>query len=100
MKLEEALEVVAEYSLGDRLEGLKKHIDPVWGRGGSRLVRYGDVAAATSAGRAGSLGLVIRMGLMRGAPIERVVDALGTGSSGQKENADREERDRSGAAAP
>jgi len=30
VKLENALEIVAEYAQGDRLEGLKRHIDPVW----------------------------------------------------------------------
>jgi hypothetical protein len=30
VKLESALEMVAAYSEGDRLEGLKRHIDPLW----------------------------------------------------------------------
>ena len=30
MNLETALEIVAEYGDGDRLEGLKRHIDPIW----------------------------------------------------------------------
>lgn len=75
MKLEEALEVVAEYPLGDRLEGLKRHIDPVWieealAWSGTVTLRRRRLPAEQV------LWLVIGMGLMRGAPIERVVDAL------------------------
>jgi hypothetical protein len=75
VKLEEALEVVAEYATGDRLEGLKRHIDPVWieealAWSGTVTLRRRRLPAEQV------LWLVIGMGLMRGAPIERVVDAL------------------------
>ena len=75
MKLEEALEAVAEYAVGDRLEGLKRHIDPVWieealAWSGTVTLRRRRLPAEQV------LWLVIGMGLMRGAPIERVVDAL------------------------
>jgi hypothetical protein len=75
VKLEEALEAVAEYAVGDRLEGLKRHIDPVWieealAWSGTVTLRRRRLPAEQV------LWLVIGMGLMRGAPIERVVDAL------------------------
>ena len=75
MKLETALDIVAEYAEGDRLEGLKRHIDPVWieealAWSGTVTLRRRRLPAEQV------LWLVIGMGLMRDAPIERVVDTL------------------------
>jgi len=75
VKLETALDVVAEYAEGDRLEGLKRHIDPVWieealAWSGTVTLRRRRLPAEQV------LWLVIGMGLMRDAPIERVVDTL------------------------
>ena len=75
MKLETALDIVAEYAEGDRLEGLKRHIDPVWieealAWSGTVTLRRRRLPAEQV------LWLVIGMCLMRDAPIERVVDTL------------------------
>lgn len=75
MKLETALDIVAEHAEGDRLEGLKRHIDPVWieealAWSGTVTLRRRRLPAEQV------LWLVIGMGLMRDAPIERVVDTL------------------------
>jgi hypothetical protein len=75
VKLENALEIVAEYSQGDRLEGLKRHIDPVWieealSWAGTVTLRRRRLPAEQV------LWLVIGMGLMRDKPIEQVVDKL------------------------
>lgn len=75
MKLDSALDVVAAYADGDRLEGLKRHIDPVWieealAWSGVATLRRRRLPAEQV------LWLVIGMGLMRDAPIERVVDTL------------------------
>lgn len=75
MNLETALEIVAEYSNGDRLEGLKRHIDPIWieealAWSGTVTLRRRRLPAEQV------LWLAIGMGLMRNAPIERVVDRL------------------------
>ena len=75
MNLETALDIVAEYAEGDRLEGLKRHIDPVWieealAWSGTVTLRRRRLPAEQV------LWLVIGMGLMRDAPIERVVDTL------------------------
>jgi Insertion element 4 transposase N-terminal/Transposase DDE domain len=75
VKLDSALEAVAAYADGDRLEGLKRHIDPVWIEealewSGTVTLRRRRLPAEQV------LWLVIGMGLMRAAPIERVVDAL------------------------
>jgi Insertion element 4 transposase N-terminal/Transposase DDE domain len=75
VKLETALDIVAEYAEGDRLEGLKRHIDPVWieealAWSGTVTLRRRRLPAEQV------LWLVIGMGLMRDAPIERVVDTL------------------------
>jgi hypothetical protein len=75
VKLESALDAVAEYADGDRLEGLKRHIDPVWieealAWSGTATLRRRRLPAEQV------LWLVIGMGLMRDAPIERVVDKL------------------------
>jgi IS4 transposase len=75
VKLETALDIVAEYADGDRLEGLKRHIDPGWieealAWSGTVTLRRRRLPAEQV------LWLVIGMGLMRDAPIERVVDTL------------------------
>ena len=75
MNLETALEIVAEYGDGDRLEGLKRHIDPIWieealAWSGTVTLRRRRLPAEQV------LWLAIGMGLMRSVPIERVVDAL------------------------
>lgn len=75
MRLETALEVVAEYSDGDRLEGLKRHIDPIWieealAWSGTVTLRRRRLPAEQV------LWLAIGMGLMRSLPIEAVVDKL------------------------
>ena len=75
MKLDSALDVVAAYADGDRLEGLKRHIDPIWIEealewSGTVTLRRRRLPAEQV------LWLVIGMGLMRAASIERVVDAL------------------------
>jgi len=75
VKLENALEIVAEYAQGDRLEGLKRHIDPVWieealSWAGTVTLRRRRLPAEQV------LWLVIGMGLMRDKPIEQVVDKL------------------------
>lgn len=75
MKLESALEIVADYAEGDRLEGLKRHIDPVWieealSWAGTVTLRRRRLPAEQV------LWMVIGMGLMRDKPIEHVVDKL------------------------
>lgn len=75
MNLETALKVVAEFAEGDRLEGLKRHIDPVWieealAWAGTVTMRRRRLPAEQV------LWLVIGMGLMRNASIERVADTL------------------------
>lgn len=73
MRLETALEAVAEY--GDRLNGLKRHVDPVWVE---EALSWSGVATLRRRRLPAEqvLWLVIGMGLMRDAPIERVVDKL------------------------
>jgi len=75
VRLESALEIVAGYSEGDRLEGLKRHIDPTWieealAWSGTVTVRRRRLPADQV------LWLAIGMGLMRNLPIEAVVDKL------------------------
>ena len=75
MRLETALEAVAEYGDGDRLEGLKRHVDPTWIE--EALAWSGVVTLRKRRLPAEQvLWLVIGMGLMRDSPIERVVDKL------------------------
>ena len=75
MKLDTALDIVAAYSEGDRLEGLKRHIDPAWIE---EALAWSGTATLRRRRLPGEqvLWLVIGMGLMRDAPIERVVDTL------------------------
>jgi Insertion element 4 transposase N-terminal/Transposase DDE domain len=75
VKLDEALEVVAEFSVGDRLENLKKHINAEWiedalSWAGTTTMRRRRLPAEQV------IWLVIGMGLMRDASIERIVDRL------------------------
>ena len=76
MKLADALEIVAEFSARDRLEGLKQHLDPefiedalTWA--GTTSVRRRRLPAEQV------VWLVIGMAIHRNQPIERVVDTLG-----------------------
>jgi len=75
VNLNDALHVVAEFSAGDRLEGLKQHLDPEW-------IEEAQCASGTVTLRRRRLPaeqviwMVIGMGLMRGIPIEQVVDKL------------------------
>jgi transposase IS4-like protein/DDE family transposase len=75
VRLETALEAVAEYGDGDRLEGLKRHVDPTWIE---EALAWSDVVTLRKRRLPAEqvLWLVIGMGLMRDAPIERVVDKL------------------------
>ena len=75
MKLDDALHVVAEFSDGDRLEGLKQHLNPVWieealAASGTVTLRRRRLPAEQV------IWMCIGMGLMRNIPIERVVDKL------------------------
>jgi hypothetical protein len=75
VNLATALNVVAEFGEGDRLEGLKRHIDPVWieealAWAGTVTMRRRRLPAEQV------IWLVIGMGLMRNLPIEQVVDTL------------------------
>lgn len=75
MKLDAALGCVAAYSAGDRLEGLKQHIDPAWIE--EALAGTGVVTLRRRRLPADQVvWLVIGMGLMRDLAIERVVDKL------------------------
>ena len=75
MKLDDALHEVAAFSVGDRLEGLKQHLDPDW-------IEEALAAAGTITLRRRRLPaeqviwMVIGMGLIRNLPIEEVVDKL------------------------
>jgi len=76
VKLADALEIVAEFSARDRLEGLKQHLDPefiedalTWA--GTTSVRRRRLPAEQV------VWLVIGMAIHRNQPIERVVDTLG-----------------------
>jgi hypothetical protein len=75
VKLDEALEAVADFSVGDRLENLKQHINPDWiedalSWAGTTTMRRRRLPADQV------VWLVIGMGLMRDASIERIVDRL------------------------
>jgi len=75
MKLDEALGLVAAYSVGDKLERLKQHFDPAWIE--EALTWAGTVTMRRRRLPAEQVvWLVIGMGLMRDVPIERVVDRL------------------------
>ncbi len=95
VKLETALEVVAEYAEGDRLEGLKRHIDPIWIEealewSGTVTLRRRRLPAEQV------LWLVIGMGLMRAADREHG-RALELALPDTQGTLDREERDQPGA---
>jgi hypothetical protein len=75
VKLATALECVADFSAGDRLEGLKSHIDPAWIEealewSGTTSIRRRRLPAEQV------VWLVIGMSLRRNDPMERVVDLL------------------------
>lgn len=75
MTLDEALEVVADFGVGDRLDQLKQHLDPDWIEealtwAGTTTMRRRRLPAEQV------IWLVIGMGLMRDMSIERVVDKL------------------------
>lgn len=73
MKLAAALDLLSTYD--DRLDELKKHIDPAWIE---EALAFADVATLRRRRLPGEqvLWLVIGMALMRRVPIERVVDQL------------------------
>jgi Insertion element 4 transposase N-terminal/Transposase DDE domain len=75
VKLEEALKMVAEYAIGERLEKMKRHLDPAWIE--EALALSGTVSLRNRRLPAEQVvWLVVGMGLMRDMPIEQVVDRL------------------------
>jgi len=75
MKLDDALHEVAAFSVGDRLEGLKQHLNPDWIE--EALALAGTVTLRRRRLPAEQVvWMVIGMGLMRNLPIEQVVDKL------------------------
>lgn len=75
MNLDDALHVVAEFAVGDRLEGLKQHLNPTWIE--EALAASGVVTLRRRRLPAEQvIWMVIGMGLMRNVPIEQVVDKL------------------------
>jgi len=75
VNLDDALHVVAAFSVGDRLDGLKQHLDPAWieealAASGTVTLRRRRLPAEQV------IWMVIGMGLMRNVPIEHVVDKL------------------------
>jgi Insertion element 4 transposase N-terminal/Transposase DDE domain len=75
MRLDDALHEVATYSVGDRLEGLKQHLNPQWieealAASGTVTLRRRRLPAEQV------IWMVIGMGLIRNIPIEQVVDKL------------------------
>ena len=75
MNLEDALGEVAAYGAGDRLEGLKQHLNPAWieealAASGTVTLRRRRLPAEQV------IWMVIGMGLIRNIPIEQVVDKL------------------------
>lgn len=75
MNLDDALHEVAAVSDGDRLEGLKRHLNPDWIE--EALAASGIVTLRRRRLPAEQvIWMVIGMGLIRGQPIEEVVDKL------------------------
>lgn len=75
MRLEEALQLVAEYAIGERIEKMKQHLDPEWIE--EALTLSGTVSLRRRRLPAEQVvWLVVGMGLMRDMPIEQVVDRL------------------------
>lgn len=75
MNLDDALHEVAAFSVGDRLEGLKQHLQPEWieealALSGTVTLRRRRLPAEQV------IWMVIGMGLLRNIPIEQVVDKL------------------------
>jgi hypothetical protein len=75
VNLDEALHEVAAFSDGDRLEGLKQHLNPEWIE--EALAASGTVSLRRRRLPADQVvWMVVGMGLIRNAPIEWVVDKL------------------------
>jgi len=75
VKLEDALMLVAEYAIGERIEKMKQHLDPAWIE--EALALSGTVPLRRRRLPAEQVvWLVVGMGLMRDMPIEQVVDRL------------------------
>lgn len=75
MKLRDALQEVALFPVGDRLEGLKQHLNPDWieealAASGTVTLRKRRLPAEQV------IWMCIGMGLIRNAPIEHIVDKL------------------------
>ena len=75
MNLEEAFETVAAYAIGERIDRMKQHLDPLWIE--EALALAGSVTLRKRRLPADQVvWLVVGMGLMRDMPIEHVVDRL------------------------
>lgn len=75
MNLDDALHEVAAFSVGDRLEGLRQHLQPEWIE--EALAASGVVTLRRRRLPAEQvIWMVIGMALIRNLPIERVVDKL------------------------
>jgi hypothetical protein len=75
VKLDDALHEVAAFSVGDRLEGLKQHLQPDWIE--EALAACGTVTLRRRRLPAEQvIWMVIGMGLIRNLPIEEIVDKL------------------------
>jgi Insertion element 4 transposase N-terminal/Transposase DDE domain len=75
VNVNDALHEVAAFSVGDRLEGLKQHLNPDWIE--AALAASGVVTLRRRRLPADQvIWLVIGMGLIRNIPIEQVVDKL------------------------
>jgi hypothetical protein len=75
VKLEDALQLVAEYAIGERIEKMKQHLAPEWIE--EALALSGTVSLRRRRLPAEQVvWLVVGMGLMRDMPIEQVVDRL------------------------
>jgi transposase IS4-like protein/DDE family transposase len=75
VNLDDALHAVAEFAVGDRLEGLKQHLNPEWVE--EALAASGTVTLRRRRLPAEQvIWMVIGMGLMRNMSIEQVVDKL------------------------
>ncbi len=75
MNLEDALQAVAKYAIGERLDKMTRHLDPAWIE--EALALSGTVSLRRRRLPAEQVvWLVVGMGLMRDLPIEQVVDRL------------------------
>jgi hypothetical protein len=75
VKLEEALQLVAEYGDAARLEKMKEHLDPSWIEEALELSGHATLRRRRLPAEQ-VVWLVVGMGLMRDWPIEHVVDRL------------------------